>query len=239
VTGRERLIAALDVRDARTARELAGRLRGAVGLFKIGLELFCGEGPAIVREIGALGPVFLDLKLHDIPATVEGAARQIGRLGVAMATVHAGAGPAALAAAVRGAAAGAREAGHSPPVLLAVTVLTSLDDAAVAATGFAGTAQDAALRLARLARQSGVPGLVCSPRELPSLRRELGASAVLVTPGIRPGGAARDDQARTATAAEAVASGADYLVVGRPLREAPDPRAAAEALARELDALRT
>ncbi|MHB8416588.1 MAG: orotidine-5'-phosphate decarboxylase [Myxococcales bacterium] len=235
MTARERLIAALDVPDAAAARALAGRLAGAVGLFKIGLELFCGEGPSIVRELSALAPVFLDLKLHDIPATVEGAARQAGRLGVAMLTVHASGGAEALEAAARGAAAGAREAGRSPPLLLAVTVLTSLDETGLAEIGLSGSTAEAALRLARLALRSGAEGLVCSPREASAFRRDLGSTPVLVTPGIRAAGAPQGDQARIASAAEAVAAGADYVVVGRPIRDAPDPRAAAEALAREID----
>jgi orotidine-5'-phosphate decarboxylase len=230
---------ALDVPRLPDAEQLADRLGGTVGLLKVGLELFCAEGPRAVATLRSRSPVFLDLKLHDIPNTVESAARQAGRLGAAMLTVHASAGPAALEGAARGLAEGAREEGHAPPLLLAVTVLTSLDASAIAQIGLSGSPSEAALRLARLALGHGAGGLVCSPQEVALLRAELGPQPVLVVPGIRPSGAT-GDQARTGTAGAAIAAGADYLVVGRPIREAADPRAAAEAIVAEISsALRT
>jgi orotidine-5'-phosphate decarboxylase len=230
------LIVALDVRSLDEARRLAERLSGAVGLLKVGLELFCAEGPAAVVALRPLAPIFLDLKLHDIPNTVESAAREAGRLGVAMLTVHASAGTEALRGAARGLAEGAREAGHPAPLLLAVTVLTSLDAAATAQIGLTGTPAEAALRLARLALASGATGLVCSPQEVAILRAAVGPQPILVVPGIRPAAGPTSDQARTGTAAATIAAGADYLVVGRPLREAADPRAAAEQLGHEIAA---
>jgi orotidine-5'-phosphate decarboxylase len=228
------LIVALDVGTLDEATKLAERLKGSVGLLKVGLELFCAEGPAAVAALRRRAPIFLDLKLNDIPNTVEGAAREAGRLGAAMLTVHATAGAEALRGAERGLAEGAREAGYPPPLLLAVTVLTSLDAAATTQIGLSGTPAEAALRLARLALTSGAGGLVCSPQEVALIRAELGAQPILVVPGIRPAGGSMGDQARTGAASATVTSGADYLVVGRPIREAADPRAAAEQLAREI-----
>ena len=225
----ERICAALDFGSWREAEPFARAIAPAVGMLKVGLELFVAEGPPAVRAAAALGrPVFLDLKLHDIPNTVEGAARSAAASGASLLTVHASGGPAMVRAAVKGAGGKVR--------VLAVTVLTSLDDAAVGDLGFRGPAGEAALRLARLSWRSGVRGFVCSPRELRAFRQELGPEAVLVTPGIRGAGQAAGDQARTATASEAAAAGASYLVVGRPIRDAADPRAAAAALAREIDA---
>jgi orotidine-5'-phosphate decarboxylase len=220
-----RLIAALDLPDAAAAAALAGRLAGQVGLVKLGLEFFCAAGPDGVRQVAAAGvPVFLDLKLHDIPNTVAGAVRSVLPLRPAMLTVHAGGGAAMLAA--------AREAaGDDGPMLLAVTVLTSLDQAALAATGVAGAAQAQVLRLAQLAAAAGMDGIVCSPAEVAPIRAALGSRPGLVVPGIRPEGSPADDQARIATPARAVADGADWLVVGRPITQAADPVAAARAIA--------
>jgi orotidine-5'-phosphate decarboxylase len=230
-----RIIAALDVPDPASAAALAGKLAGHVGLFKIGLELFVAHGKAALEAVRS--PVFLDLKLHDIPQTVEHAARGAGALGAAMVTVHASGGPAMIAAARRGLHAGAGGAGKPPPKLLAVTVLTSLGDDDLAAIGLAGPAAAAVLRLGRLAVHAGADGLVCSPAEVALLRRELGPLPLLVVPGIRPAGSSAGDQRRTGTPREAIVAGASYLVIGRPLRDAEDPAAAADAIARELDAI--
>jgi orotidine-5'-phosphate decarboxylase len=236
-TSRERLCAALDVPDPQAAARLASQLVSSVGMFKVGLELFVAHGRAAVDAVLPLGlPLFLDLKLHDIPQTVESAARGIGGLGASLTTVHAGGGPAMVAAAKRGLAAGAAAAGRPAPLLLAVTVLTSMSEADLAAVGLGGPASEAVLRLGRLAVEAGADGLVCSPQETGLLRRALGPGPLLVVPGVRPAGSAKGDQQRTGTPAQTVRDGADWLVVGRPLRDAADPAAAALALAREIDA---
>jgi orotidine-5'-phosphate decarboxylase len=223
---RERLIIALDTASAGAALALAAQVAPEVGLVKCGLELFCAAGPRVVPQLAAAAPVFLDLKLHDIPNTVAGAMRSLLPLRPSMVTLHGGGGSAMLAAARRA----AEEAGPNRPLLLAVTVLTSLDAAALAETGVAETPRAQVLRLARLALAAGADGLVCSPREVTSIRDALGAAPLLVVPGIRPAGSAADDQARTATPGEAIAQGADWIVVGRPVTQAADPRAAARAL---------
>ncbi|PZW47069.1 orotidine-5'-phosphate decarboxylase [Humitalea rosea] len=229
--GADRIIAALDTEDAAAALALAGRLAGRVGLIKAGLELFCAAGPAGVAPLIAAGPVFLDLKLHDIPNTVAGATRAVCRTPPAMLTLH-GAGGGAMIEAARRAAEDV--AGDRRPILLAVTVLTSIDAATLAATGVAGDPVEQVLRLARLALSAGADGLVCSPREVARLRDALGAAPFLVVPGVRPLGSPAGDQARTATPAEAVAAGADWIVLGRPITAAADPVAAAEAIAASL-----
>ena len=193
----------------------------------MGLELFVAEGPAAVTLGRKLGnQVFLDLKLHDIPETVERAVASAAAVGARYLTIHGSGGPRMLEAAARRA-----ERENTGLVLLAVTVLTSLDESDLAATGVSGSTAEQALRLARLAQKSGVNGLVCSVAEVARLRAELGPSAVLVTPGIRPAGAARgDDQKRVGTPADAIRSGSSLLVVGRPIRDAADPAAAARAV---------
>ena len=224
---RERLCAALDFPSWREAEPFARAVAPEVGMLKVGLEIFAAEGPAAVRAAAALSrPVFLDLKLHDIPHTVEGAARSAARSGAALLTVHASGGAGMVEAAVRGAGPSVR--------VLAVTVLTSLDEAALSRLGLAGPAEAAAVRLARLAVEAGATGLVCSPLEVAAVRAAVGPKPLLVVPGVRPPGAARGDQARVATPAEAVRGGADVVVVGRPLREGPDPAAAARAIAETL-----
>jgi orotidine-5'-phosphate decarboxylase len=227
-----RLVVALDTASREQALEWARALTGRVGLAKVGLELFTAAGPALVEEIAALGvPVFLDLKLHDIPNTVERAARNCARLGVRLLTVHAGGGAAMLAAAAAGAAA---VAVAERPRVLAVTVLTSLDDAALDELGIPGGATARVLSWAALAQRCGCDGVVCSPQEVAELRRRLGTKLVLLAPGIRPAGVAIADQRRVATPAAAVAAGADYLVVGRPITGASDPAAAVEAIVDEM-----
>ncbi len=220
---------ALDVPSADEALAWAGRLRGTVYGLKVGLELFVSAGPELVRELKGLGwPVFLDLKLHDIPATMERAAAAAARLGADLLTVHALAGPEGLEAAARG----ARGAARPPPAVVGVTVLTSLDAAGLERVGIRGTPAEAVERLCRACRTAGLAGVVASALEAPGVRR-LWPGARIVTPGVRPAGAGRGDQARIATPAGAVRAGSTDLVVGRPIRDAPDPEAAAQAVVRE------
>ena len=228
-----RIAAALDTADLARAEALAAALAPPrCGVLKVGLELFGAAGPGAVRRIGAHAPVFLDLKLHDIPNTVAGAVRALLPLRPAMLTLHAAGGPAMIAAARTE----AERVSGKRPVLLAVTVLTSLDAATLAATGVVGGPVQQVLRLARLALEAGADGLVCSPQEVSRLRDAFGADPLLVVPGVRPAGSAAGDQARTATPAEAVAAGADWIVVGRPITAAADPAAAAAAIAAEIAA---
>lgn len=220
----DRICAAIDFASWAEAEPFARAVAPAVGMLKVGLELFAAEGPAAVRAAVALGrPVFLDLKLHDIPNTVEGAARSAAATGASLLTVHASGGPRMVEAAVRGAGGKLR--------ILAVTVLTSLDEPQLAEIGLAGPAEAAVVRLARLAVQAGAGGLVCSPLEVAAVRAAVGPGPLLVVPGVRPAGAAVGDQQRVATPAEAIRAGADVLVVGRPLRDARDPAAAAREIA--------
>jgi orotidine-5'-phosphate decarboxylase len=222
------LCVALDAPDLATAEGWARAVAPHAGLLKVGLELFSAEGGAAVRRIAAHGPVFLDLKLHDIPNTVAGAVRSLAPLRPAWLTIHA-AGGAAMVAAAREAA--EKAGGRERMRILVVTVLTSLDAAALAETGVAGGPVQQVLRLARLAVAAGADGLVCSPREVAPLRDALGDGPALVVPGVRPAGSAPDDQARTATPEEMAAAGADFVVVGRPITKAADPGAAAAAIA--------
>ena len=225
-----RLIVALDTAEPARAAEWARACAGSVGMFKLGLEFFLANGAAGYHGIGAGRPIFLDLKLHDIPSTVAGAVRAVLPLAPYFLTLHA-AGGAAMIAAARQAAG---EAGPARPLLLAVTVLTSLDAAALAATGVVGGTSQQVLRLARLALAAGADGLVCSPQEVAMLRQALGEGPALVVPGIRPENADRGDQARTMTPREAVAAGADWIVVGRPITAAANPAEAAAAIAAEI-----
>jgi len=229
---RRRLVLPLDFPTLAKAEHAARQLAPSVGVLKIGLELFVREGPAAVALGQALErDVFLDLKLHDIPETVERAVLGAGALGVRYLTVHAAGGTAMLTRAV---AAAARA--PAPLTLLAVTVLTSLDAADLAALGVPGTTRDHVLRLGKLAWHAGVRGFVTSAAEARALREALGPEALIVTPGIRlaPAGATADDQKRVATPAQAIRDGADLLVVGRPIRDAADPRAAADAVVAEI-----
>lgn len=228
LTAVERLVFPLDVADLAEARTLVGQLAGHVGVFKVGLELFTAAGPDAVRVVHeAGGRCFLDLKIHDIPATMAGAVRSACALGVDYLTVHTMAGPAGLRA-VSEAARGTRTR------LLGVTVLTSMDAGELEAVGHREAPADAVMRLAALGVAAGLPGLVCSTHECASLRAALGPEVELVVPGIRPSGAALGDQKRAATPAAAVAAGATLLVVGRPIREAADPVAAARAVVEEI-----
>jgi orotidine-5'-phosphate decarboxylase len=218
---------ALDTSDAETAARWAAAVTPYVSTVKVGLELFCRQGPDVVAAVrGASGAdLFLDLKLHDIPATVAGAARAVGRLKPRYLTVHASGGASMVRAVVEAV----------PDVLVAgVTVLTSLDESTLGAVGLAGPSQDAVRRLAALAVGAGARALVCSPHEVAMVRAEVGPDIVLITPGVRPAGADAQDQARVATPQSALADGADLLVVGRPITGASDPGAAAARIAATL-----
>jgi orotidine-5'-phosphate decarboxylase len=232
---RNPIIAALDVPTAEAAMELAQKIAPAVGGFKIGSELFTAAGPDIVRRIRATGAaVFLDLKFHDIPNTVAGAVASAVRLDVQMLTVHAAGGVDMLKAAEQSAQETAWELGHAPPLVLGVTVLTSLDSHALSQIGLDPNVGRQVRRLANMAAQAGLRGLVCSPLEVAELRQMLTAGVQLVTPGIRPEMNSANDQKRTLTPREAVAAGANWLVIGRPIYAAPDPRAAAEKILESL-----
>jgi orotidine-5'-phosphate decarboxylase len=228
MTPRDRLIVALDVPDAAAARAMVDRIAGEVGMFKIGSQVFTAAGPDFVRELIARGEkVFLDLKFHDIPNTVAGAVSAAAGLGVTLVDVHALGGKDMIEAAV----------GALPAMgirLLAITILTSHHEQTLASIGVAGSVADSVRRLAALAREAGADGVVASPNEVALVREVCGPDFLIVTPGIRPAGAARGDQSRTATPAAARAAGADYIVVGRPILEAADPAAAAAAIVREL-----
>ncbi len=229
-----RIIIALDVKTREEAYDLAARLPGAQ-VFKIGLELFTAEGPAIFRKFKVLRKdLFLDLKLHDIPNTVAGAVASGMRHGVRMMTLHASGGREMMAAAARRAREVADEEGLPRPLLLGVTVLTSLKGPDLEEVGWTADAAVQVLRLAGLAKTAGLDGVVCSPQEIEALRREFGPGLVIVTPGIRPAWAAAQDQKRIMTPAEAVAKGADYLVIGRPVTGAPDPGEAFARVAEEI-----
>jgi len=218
---------ALDVPDRAQASALANRLAGTVGGLKLGLEYFCGEGPEGVRELARTGlPVFLDLKLHDIPNTVASAIRALAPLGVSLVNVHAAGGPAMM----RAAAEAAREAGETRPKVLAVTVLTSLDAGDLEAVGIARSPADQVVKLAALAQANGIDGVVCSAAEIAAVRAACGPEFLIVVPGIRPEGSAAGDQKRMATPRAALAAGADILVIGRPITGADDPALAARTI---------
>ena len=226
---RDRVFVALDVPTADDARRLVDKLRGEATGFKIGLQLFCCAGPGFVAELAAEGlRVFLDLKFHDIPNTVAGAVRSVASLGAAVINIHCSGGLAMLRA--------AKEAlpGAGRPALLGVTVLTSLDDDDLRDLGVAHTAEGQVLLLARLAREAGLDGVICSPREISLLRAELGDEFLLVTPGIRPAWAATGDQKRITTPREAIAAGASALVIGRPVTAAENPAAAMRKVIEEI-----
>ena len=220
---------ALDVPKAEDARRLVDRLRGHVGLFKVGSQLFTAAGPELVREIVQRGErVFLDLKFHDIPNTVAGAVASAAALGVSLVTVHGLGGRAMLEAGV----------GALPALgtrLVAITVLTSHDERTLGEIGVGGGVTDSVRRLALLAKDAGLDGVVASPHEATLIREACGSEFLIVTPGIRPAGAAAGDQARAATPLAALAAGADYLVVGRPITEAADPAQAADRIVSEME----
>ncbi|HEX6520609.1 MAG TPA: orotidine-5'-phosphate decarboxylase [Streptosporangiaceae bacterium] len=223
---------ALDAPDLETAARWAALVTPHVSTVKIGLELYLRYGPQVVASVrGASGvSVFLDLKLHDIPATVAGASRAVARLRPDVLTVHAAGGPDVVRAAVEAA---------PGTMVAAVTVLTSLNDDALSRVGMSGPVADAVIRLSTLAVEAGARGLVCSPREVAAVRSAVGPDVTLITPGVRPAGTESHDQARVATPEEALRAGADLLVIGRPITAAPDPGAAAAAIAASLRRLGT
>ncbi len=234
MTAHEKLIVALDVPTAAAGARLADTILGHVGVFKVGLENYSAEGPVLCRYLNSRGAkVFLDLKLHDIPNTVRAAAREAAGLGVAMFTVHAQGGGKMMEAARQGAEEGSR--GRKQPLVLAVTVLTSLDSEGLAGLGIAGSPEEVVVRLSRLAREAGLDGVVASAQEISALRRALGPEFVIVTPGIRPAGADANDQIRIATPTSAIRAGASYLVVGRPITGAVDLAAAADKIVSEIE----
>jgi orotidine-5'-phosphate decarboxylase len=227
------IFVALDTPSLACATALASRVAPYVGGLKLGLEFVSANGPEGVRTMVKMGrPVFLDVKLHDIPNTVAGAMKALAPLGAAIVNVHASGGPAMMRAAAEAAA-----SVQPRPKVIAVTVLTSLEAADLAAMGVAGTPLDQVVRLARLARDSGLDGVVCSPQEIEAVRRGCGPDFLIVTPGVRPAGGAGgslDDQRRVMTPRSAMEAGADLLVIGRPITAAPDPGDAARAIAAEL-----
>lgn len=223
---------AIDHPDVNLAMALSAALQGAVGGLKLGLEFFCAAGPGGVAKVVEAGnlPLFLDLKLHDIPNTVAGAVRSVLPLSPSLLTIHAAGGPAMIEAA----AAAATTGGRQRPKILAVTVLTSLDQQDLNAVGQDPDPAAQVLRLATMAQQNGADGAVCSPLEVASLRAALGPDFLLVVPGIRPAGSAIGDQKRVMTPADALAAGASHLVIGRPITAATDPTAAARAMSESL-----
>ena len=228
VRAQDRLIVALDVPTARQARELAAQVGDAAGIYKVGLQLFTAEGPAVVRDLVSSGKrVFLDLKLHDIPNTVAHAVKLARTLGASMLTVHSCGGPAMLKAAA--------EAADGDFLLLAVTVLTSMDESELSQVGVGGRVQDQVLRLAELARAAGCGGVVASARESSLIRGLVGEGFAIVNPGVRPSGAELNDQRRVATPAEAIRAGATHIVVGRPITQAAHPAQSAAAIVAEIE----
>ena len=227
----DRLIVALDVSTAQEARTIVSAVGASAGFFKVGKQLFTAHGPDLVRELVATGhKIFLDLKFHDIPNTAASAVREAGRLRVSMLTVHASGGSAMLRAAAEAAA-----QSEGKPLVLAVTVLTSMSESDLHEVGVSGSVNDQVVRLARLAIRQGCGGIVASAREARDLRRELGSGFTIVTPGVRPAGTEKGDQARVVTPREAIEAGANHIVVGRPITAAPDPGKAAREIQKEME----
>lgn len=234
----DRVFVALDMPEIEGAKAMAAQVSGLVGGVKLGLEFFMAQGPAGIRDVIAAGdlPLFLDLKLHDIPNTVAGAVRSVAPLAPKFLTIHAGGGPAMIRAAADAAREEAERLGVARMRILAVTVLTSLSDEDLTALGQAVPAADQVRRLAQVAHANGADGIVCSPAEVALLRRDLPADFTLMVPGIRPTWAAANDQKRVMGPRDAVAAGADHLVIGRPITADADPAAAARRIAEELGA---
>lgn len=230
---RNPIFCALDTTDEGRAASLARGLKGSVGGVKLGMEFFNARGPEGFRKVAEAGlPIFLDLKLHDIPNTVAGGIRAVLPLKPAIVNIHAAGGLAMMGAAMEA----AKEAGETRPLVIAVTMLTSLDQSDLADTGVIGSPADHVLRLATLAARAGLDGVVCSAHEIEILRRELGPDFKLIVPGIRPAGSDVADQKRIMTPFEALQRGADILVIGRPITGAQNPREAAEAIGASLAA---
>jgi orotidine-5'-phosphate decarboxylase len=229
---KEKIIIALDVSTRKEALTLVESLHPLTGMFKVGMQLYTAEGPSFVRDIiAAGGKVFLDLKFHDIPNTVRKAALEAAKLGVSMMTIHTAGGHAMMQAVsdeLR------EKLGEKKPIVVGVTVLTSMDDGALRETGISSAMEEQVQRLAKLAEASSLDGVVCSPREIQMIRNAVGSNFKIVTPGVRMPGQAADDQQRTATPREAIVSGADYIVVGRAVTSASHPRAALESLLQSL-----
>ena len=236
-SAKDKLIVVLDVETERRALDIFRALKDVAGMFKVGSQLFTAAGPRVVREIvGGGGRVFLDLKFHDIPNTVAAAGVEAARLGVSIFNVHACGGSEMMRRTSDAVTEAAEREGINRPTVIAVTVLTSADDSVLAEAGFSSNATEQVRRLARLADASGMDGVVASPREVKLIREAVGRrDFVVVTPGVRPAGSARDDQRRVMTPAEAVRAGADYLVVGRPILNAPDPARAAREIIEEME----
>lgn len=233
----DRYIVALDTPDVQSALDVATALKGRARWLKVGMTLFYAEGPAVVHALRDMGfDVFVDLKMHDIPHQVKGAARVLGTLGTGMISVHAAGGSAMVAAAVDGAAEGAAASRLPKPAVLAVTVLTSLDAVALASTGVHDSPGDQVRRLTALALEAGADGVVCSPLEVAEARNLVGPDALVVTPGVRPVWAEIGDQARVATPASAFAAGASHIVIGRPITDSPDAAEAFDRVVAEGDA---
>ncbi len=231
---RQRLIVALDVPTAAAAQEIVAAVGDSALTYKVGMQLYTAEGPQLVRDLLSSGRrVFLDLKYHDIPNTVAAAVREAAQLGVSMLTVHAAGGQKMLRAAVES----ARRGQLRKLTVLAVTVLTSMDEADLETIGIPGTVTEEVLRLASLALAHGCQGIVASAREASRLRAELGDEFALVTPGVRPAGAGHEDQVRVVTPAEAISAGASHIVVGRPITGATDPAGAARAILGQISSL--
>jgi len=232
----DRLIVALDVSTAAAAQKIVAAIGDSASTYKVGMQLYTAEGPAVVRDLIASGRrVFLDLKYHDIPNTVGSAVREAAQLGVHMLTVHASGGPKMLRAAAD-AARGQTDKTRPELIVLAVTVLTSMNDGDLESIHMAGPMKDAVVHLAKLALEQGCGGIVTSARESAAVREALGREFAIVTPGVRPAGGAHGDQARVVTPAEAIAAGASHIVVGRPITEAADPAAAARGILEEMAA---
>lgn len=240
-TAKNKLIVALDVETAREALNLFNALKDVAGMFKIGSQLFTSEGPNVVREIVRAGAsIFLDLKFHDIPNTVAAAGVEAARLGVSIFNVHACGGSEMMRRTAEAVALTAEREGVARPLVIAVTVLTSADDSTLAEAGFSSGITEQVGRMARLADESGLDGVVASPHEVKLIRETVERSNfVIVTPGVRPVGVASDDQRRVMTPAEALRAGADYLVVGRAILKAPDPALAAQEIIAEMQQVET
>jgi orotidine-5'-phosphate decarboxylase len=235
VKPRERLIFALDVEHFGEAQRLVGLLKGHIGLFKVGKQIFTHAGPKVIDMIRRKAEhVFLDLKFHDIPNTVAKASEEAAKLGAAMFTVHSMGGYEMMKRAVESSRNVAKQLNVPKPLILAVTILTSIDQATLEEVGIQTPLEEQVIRLATLAKKAGVSGVIASPREISLIRERCGPDFLIVTPGVRPASATKDDQKRTLTPGEAVRAGADYIVVGRPIKDAEDPVKAADEIVREM-----